>query len=239
MRCALAILTLLLCPPALGAQLRDVTDQRPPPGRIRGQAGGWLEYAAPAGDFGRFVHDGFGITGWGGWALDRHAQVTLGAEIGIVNYGQRTRTVPLSPTIPGLYADVTTTNNIVTLGAPVLRVELTRGAVRPYLSGSVGFAYFYTQTSARGTSSYGDFASSTNFSDWTFNWTAGGGVAIQLSRGRHPLALDLAVRHRDNATVQYLNENSIEGTGAGTTVTPIESEANLTIWAVGVVFGLR
>jgi hypothetical protein len=239
MRYVLALLTLLLATTGLHAQLREVTDQPPPLGRIRGQAGGWLEYAAPTGDFGQFVHDGFGITGWGGWVLDGKGRVTLGLEIGIVNYGDRTRTVPLSPTIPGLYADVSTTNNIVTLGTPILRVELTNGAVRPYVSGSVGFAYSYTQTSARGTSSYGDFASSTNFSDWTFNWSAGGGVAIQLSRGRHPLALDLGVRHRDNARVKYLNEDSITGTGTGTTITPIESEANLTVWQLGVVFGLR
>lgn len=239
MRYTLGVLALLLCPTGVRAQLRDVTDQQPPPGRIRGQAGGWLEYAAPTGDFGRFVHDGFGLTGWGGWVLDRGGRVTIGLELGIVNYGDRTRTVPLSPTIPGLYADVTTTNNIVTLGAPVVRVDLTRGTVRPYVSGSVGAAYFYTQTSARGTSSGGAFASSTNFSDWTFNWSAGAGVAIQLSRGKHPIALDFGVRHRDNARVQYLNENSIQGTGAGTTVTPIESEANLTVWGLGVVFGLR
>ena len=222
----------------LAAQLRDVTEEVAP-GRIRGQAGGHLEYVRPEGDFGRFVDDGFGISGWAGVALGRNSQVIIGLEGGFVNYGRQTKTVPLSPTIPGLYVDVTTQNNIATIGIPV-RVELTRGMLRPYVVGSVGLAYFWTQTSARGTASSGDFATSVNFDDLTANWTGGGGLALQVSHGRNPVAIDFGLRHVSNGQVEYLNEDSIQDGGGGTTIiTPIRSEANFTLWQLGVTVGLR
>ncbi|HVX90014.1 MAG TPA: hypothetical protein VG940_13850 [Gemmatimonadales bacterium] len=220
------------------AQLKDVTDQFSY-GRVRGRAGGHLEFVQPEGDFGRFVDNGFGISGWVGIGLDRKSQVIVGIEGGFVNYGRRTSTVPLSPTIPGLYVDVTTQNNIATVGIP-LRVELTRGMLRPYVMGSVGLAYFWTETSARGTSSAGDFASSTNFSDITANWTGGGGLVLQVSHGRNPVFIDFGIRHVANGEVEYLNEDSIRDGGGGTTIiTPIRSEANFTLWQVGVAVGLR
>lgn len=220
------------------AQLKDVTDQFSY-GRVRGRAGGHVEFVQPEGDFGRFVDNGFGISGWVGLGLDRKSQVIVGIEGGFVNYGRRTNTVPLSPTIPGLYVDVTTQNNIATIGIPV-RVELTRGMLRPYVMGSVGLAYFWTETSARGTSSAGDFASSTNFSDITANWTGGGGLVLQVSHGRNPVFVDIGLRHVANGEVKYLNEDSIQDGGGGTTIiTPIRSEANFTLWQVGVAVGLR
>ena len=222
----------------LAAQLRDVTDSLAW-GRIRGKAGIQLEYVRPEGDFGRFVQNGVGVSGWVGAAFGHDAQVIVGLEGGFVNYGRQTSTVPLSPTIPGLFVDVTTTNNIATIGIP-LRVELARGDIRPYVMGSVGLAYFWTETSARGTSSAGDFASSINFSDLTANWTGGGGLAWQVSHGKTPVSIDFGVRHVANGQVKYLNENSISDGGGGTTIiTPIRSEANFTLYQVGVAFGLR
>ena len=220
------------------AQLKDVTDQFSY-GRVRGRAGGHVEFVQPEGDFGRFVDNGFGASGWVGIGLDRKSQVIVGLEGGFVQYGRRTSTVPLSPTIPGLYVDVTTQNNIATFGIPV-RIEMTRGLLRPYVMGSVGLAYFWTETSARGTSSAGDFASSTNFSDLTANWTGGGGLVLQVSHGRNPVFIDLGLRHVANGQVDYLNEDSIRDGGGGTTIiTPIRSEANFTLWQVGVAVGLR
>lgn len=222
----------------VAAQLKDVTDQFSY-GRIRGRAGGHIEFVQPEGDFGRFVDNGFGISGWVGLGLDRKSQVIVGLELGYVNYGRRTQTLPLSPTLPGLFVDLTTTNNVATFGIPV-RVELTRGMLRPYVMGSVGLAYFWTETSAKGTSSAGNFASSTNFSDLTANWTGGGGLVIQVSHGRNPVFIDFGLRHVANGEVKYLNEDSIRDGGGGTTIiTPIRSEANFTLWQVGVAVGLR
>lgn len=234
------LLALLLAVPATpaAAQLKDVTDELTT-GRVRGRAGIQLEFVQPEGDFRRFVHDGVGVSGFVGAALDHHGQVTLGLGGGFVNYGRRTRTLPLSPTLPGLYVDLTATNNIATIEIP-LRVELTRGILRPYLTGSVGLAYFWTETSARGTSSAGDFASTTNYHDVTRNWTAGGGLALQISNKRNPVSLDFGMRHVANGFVNYLNEDSIQDGGGGTTIiSPIRTEANFTVYRLGVGVGIR
>lgn len=238
MRRPLLIALLLVDAAPAAAQLRDVTDSLAP-GRIRGRAGIHVEYVRPEGDFGRFVERGFGMSGWVGAALDRHAQIVVGLEAGYAIYGQNTNTVPLSPTIPGLFVDVTTTNNIATLAIP-LRVELTRGALRPYVMGSAGLAYFWTETSAAGTSTAGDFASTVNFSDITANWTGGAGLALRVGNGRRPTYIDIGMRHVANGKVKYLNQNSISDGGGGTTIiTPIQSEANFTLYQLGVAFGLR
>lgn len=222
----------------LAAQLRDVTDEVSPV-EPRARAGIYVNYISPQGDFGQFVDQGFGLSGWVGLPIGPSGQIFIGLEGSFANYGTRTNTVPLSPTIPGLYVDVTTSNNIATFGIP-LRIELTPGPVRPYVVGSVGLAYFWTETSARGTSSAGDFASSTNFSDITANWTGGGGLVLQVSHGRNPVFVDVGLRHVANGEVKYLNEDSIQDGGGGTTIiTPIRSEANFTLWQVGVAVGLR
>ena len=239
MRRPLTFLALLLAARPAAAQLREVTKDEATPDRIRGVAGVQLDITNPEGDFGRFVHTGVGASGFVGVGLTKDARVSIGLEGGFVNYGHQLKTVPLSPTIPGLYVDVSTNNNIATLGIP-LRVELTPGPVRPYLTGSLGFAYFWTQTGARGTDSNGDFATTINYSDMTANWTAGGGFAIQVSRGRTPVAIDIGIRRVNNGIVKYLNEDSIQDGGGGTTIiTPIRSEANFTAWRIGASFGLR
>ena len=239
MRRPLLVALFALSAAPLEAQLRDVTDEVAPYGRVRGEAGFHLEYVHPEGQFGQFVHDGFGVSGYAGWALDRNAQIILGVEGGFVNYGRESNTLPLSPTLPGLYVDLTTTNNIATIGIP-LRVELTRGVLRPYLVGSVGLAYFWTETSASGTSSAGDFASTTNYHDGTRNWTAGGGLALRVKNGKNPLSIDIGLRHVANGEVNYLTPGSIVDVGGGVTeIHPTRSEANFTLYQVGVSFGLR
>jgi hypothetical protein len=221
----------------LSAQLKDVTDEMSPI-EPRARAGIFGNYISPKGDFGQFVDQGFGLSGWVGLPIGGSGQVFIGLEGSFANYGTRTNTVPLSPTIPGLYVDVTTSNNIGTFGIP-LRIELTPGPIRPYVVGSVGLAYFWTETSARGTASSGDFARSINFDDLTAQWTAGGGLTIQVSKGLTPVAIDLGLRHVQNGEVEYLNENSIEDGGSDIIITPIRSQANFLSWQVGVKVGIR
>lgn len=238
MRRLVPALALLFAATPLAAQLREVTQEEATIGPIRGIAGFHADYMRPEGEFGQFVQEGLGLSGFVGASFGRNDQVSVGLEGGFVGYGRRTKTVPLSPTIPELYVDVTTSNNIATIGIP-LRIELTPGPVRPYVYGSVGLAYFWTQTSAKGTASDGDFATSVNFDDLTANWSGGAGLSIQVSHGRTPVAIDISMRHVANGLVQYLNEDSIQSSGGTTVITPIESEANFTAYQVGVSFGLR
>lgn len=231
-------LLLSLAQTPLEAQLKDVTDEFTDYGRIKGRAGAHLEYAQPEGELGAFIDQGFGISGWVGVGLDRKSRVLIGFEAGYVNYGTRTRSIAVAPTLPWAYVDVTTTNNIVTAGIP-LRVEFTGGKLRPYAMGSVGGSYFFTTSSVTGDSDDDDIDTRTMYSDITLNWTAGAGLVYQIQKGETPVFLDFGFRHVDNGEVEYLTDESIQTYGSTTVITPIRSQANFTMFQFGVAVGLR
>ena len=85
------------------------------------------------------------------------------------------------------------------------------------------------------------FASTTNYDDFTFASEGGGGVWVFLSRGRTPVALDLGVRYLNNGRVTYVTESgvSVDLANNRLNVDPIDSEANLIVYHLGVVIGLR
>jgi hypothetical protein len=236
MRHPLAVLALMiLLQRPLGAQLRDVTDEFTEPGPVRGGAGFHLDYASPQGPFAVRIDRGFGVSGWIGVGLDRESRILIGVEGGFMNYHTRSRAP--GPT-PGSGGEEHASNNIVTAGIP-LRIEFTGGPVRPYTMGSVGGSYFTTFTITYDEEVEDDFAVRTLYSDLTLNWTAGLGVVFQLREGRVPLYLDLGIRHVANGVVNYLDQRSLDGADGSGTIRPIRSEANLTLFKVGVAMALR
>lgn len=217
----------------LQAQIREVKDDKPR-GPVRYQAGGHLALALPQGQFGEFVEAGVGLGLWGGINLNRQGTIALRIDGNYLLYGRETRTRPLSPTVPFVSVDVTTQNNIYVLALGP-QLTLATGGLRPYLTGQVGFSYFATESSVRGSNDFDDFASSTNFSDFTFAWMGGGGLKIRLRGGRSPIWLDLATEYHRNGQVRYLREGSIEDNGDGTvTIRPIQSQTNLMLIKVGI-----
>ena len=127
--------------------------------------------------------------------------------------------------------DVTTQNTILSLMfGPQFTVP--GGPLRPYANIAIGFSYFSTTSSVKGTSDERAFASSTNFEDDTFAWAAGGGLLIRLSR---KVSIDLSGRYLGNGQVRYLREGSIIESASGSiSFTPIESETDLLLLQVGV-----
>src|SRR6266571_2850091 len=68
----------------------------------------------------------------------------------------------------------------------------------------------------------------------------GGGLLIDLSRGRHPVSLDLGASYVRNGQVSYLREGSIvENPDGSFTLQPVRSDANLVVLQAGVSIGLR
>ena len=109
----------------------------------------------------------------------------------------------------------------------------------PYLTGSIGVAYFFTQSSVEGASDALPFATTTNFGDASFAWSGAGGVYIALKQGARPISLDLGARYQSNGEVQYLRRGSITDNPDGTiSFTPTRSQANMIIYHLGLVFGL-
>ena len=227
---------LLLAPAAAGAQLQLARS-----GPDRGAFSIDVVVAQPLGAFRDYVKIGGGIDGSLLVNLSRDRAWGLRVEGGFLNYGNETKRTRLSNTIGDrIQVDVNTSNNIARFGlGPQLSVP--HGRVRPYVHATGGLAYFFTQSSVEGIDDQeNDFARTTNFSDWTFNWGAGGGLLIPFSTKSNTVSLDLGARYLKNGDTRYLREGSIRDLADGSIeITPIESEVELVLYSVGVSIGFR
>jgi hypothetical protein len=118
-------------------------------------------YGMPVGEFRDYVRQGFGLGGHVVYALDPAGVVAVRADLGFLNYGNETRRVCLSATVGcRITVDLTTNNNIFG-GSAGLQLQAPRGPVRPYANAGIGFSYFGTESSVRGTGNNQDFARTT------------------------------------------------------------------------------
>lgn len=196
-------------------------------------------YARAVGEFSDYIEHGAGLDLHLVWPVTAGNPLALRGGGGFVVYGSETRRVCFSTTVGcRIQLDLTTTNSIA-YGNVGPQLMVPTGPVRPYINGSIGFSYFATTSSVDGTDANDDdFASTTNFDDITFAWGSGGGVLIQLSRGRTPVLLDLGVRYHGNGEVEYLKRGDIIDNPDGTiTILPTRSEANLLSFQLGISIG--
>lgn len=226
----------VLLPQAAEAQRRSTARELSDPAGLLGIT---ALVARPVGEFRSFVDWGGGIGLYGVVNFDRGRHVGLRFDGSYVMYGHERFSVPLSLTIPRVWVDVTTTNSIASLGIGP-QLTLARGPFRPYVYGTAGFSYFATVSSVGDTDFYyDDVVSSTNFDDVTLALTAGGGILLRLSRGRHPVALDLSAQTTYNGEAEYLRKGGIIDRPDGSVfIQPIRSEANLVVFRMGVAIGL-
>ncbi len=215
----------------------SVAAQGPPP--PRGHAGGELLVAVPVGEFAENVGTGFGLGGFGRWVLDEQGVASLRADLGFLNYGRET--IQICITTPcRVTGELTTSNNIVYGGlGPELAVG-GQGALRLYVNGSIGFAYFATTSSVEGQNNVGDpFASHTICDAATFAWMTGGGLQIRVSSGGNPISLDFGARYHGNGEAEYLRKGDIEDLPDGSIrLNPQRSATNLWTIRVGVSVGI-
>lgn len=230
-------LAMLLAALALAVTARTARAQFPESGRPRALIGGGLGLAVPVGEFQEFVNLGGGFGGFFVYHFDHRRILGIRADGGLAIYGRETTRRPLSPTVPFVDVEVTTQNEIVMFDVGP-QLTLPAGRLHPYVNATVGFSYFATKSSVRGSSSSQSFAETTNFDDFTFAWQSGTGMWITLSQGKNPVLLDLSARYVGNGRVRYLREGSIVDNGDGTiSFTPIESETNLWWIQLGVAIG--
>ena len=210
-----------------------------PSGPSRGFATIHLLVAQPLGEFDDYIDWGAGIGGEFLYAFDRQGALGLRLSLGLMMYGHETKRVPLSETLGRIRVDVSTSNNIFILGIGP-QVMLPSGVIRPYLNGTAGLSYFFTRSSVEGTADLEPFASSTNFDDATFAWSAGGGLYIPVRRGRkNPISIDIGAQYHANGEARYLREGSIQEDGTGEIYfDPIRSQTNLITYRLGVAIGL-
>jgi len=227
---------MLLAAAPLAAQRAELPQAWYPPPRAYVAAN--VQIAQASGIFSNYVQAGFGFGGHFLYRPDPEGVFGIRAGGMFVIYGSQTHRYPL---VPGILVDVTTQNQIAgfTFGP---QLTFGRGAVQAYGHGGIGFSYFATTSSVEGSGNVGQpFASTTNYDDFTFAGEGGGGVWVFLSRRRTPVALDLGVRYLQNGRVTYVTESgvTVDQTTNQLVVDPIDSEANLIVYHVGVVIGLR
>jgi hypothetical protein len=222
-------------PTYAGAQALDVPEvqRRTLPSRWFGSVS--LLAAQPLGEFDDYIGVGGGLAAGVMYQLSPTSPFAIRADFGYVLYGSEEKRIH---PFPRLEADITTNNSIVYAAiGPQLMVP--DGLLRPYLGGSVGLAYFFTQSSLDGVTAGSDaILQTTNFDDVTFAYTGAAGVYIPLRRGLKPISLDIGARYHGNGEARYLREGSIQDNADNSiTVTPIESETNLLTWHLGITVG--
>lgn len=236
---ATALLARLALPALLGAQPpRYPTARDSVTGPVRGYLGAALSGAAPVGVFGDYVQGGIGGAGHAGWNVIPGGALSIRGDVGVTIYGHERKRIPF-PTAPRVSLDLTTTNNIVTYGVGPQLIA-TAGALRPYVNGFVGGAYFYTQSALAGTGSGGDsFARSENYHDHVLSYGGGGGFLIPASVGKNPVSIDVGARYVHNGTVRYLREGDIRDDGSSVVMNPTVSPANFVQFTLGISVGFR
>jgi hypothetical protein len=134
--------------------------------------------------------------------------------------------------------DVTTDNQILQIAlGPQLTIG--EGALQAYGFGTVGGSFFSTTSGVEGTDQNNQqFASTTNHSDGTFSGEIGGGVLVRVNQ-RFPVFVDIGARYLKNGRVTYVTKERVTISGNQLLVNPVDSEANLVVYHLGVSIGLR
>jgi hypothetical protein len=198
-------------------------------------------YAQPVGEFHDYVSQAWGGEGLFSLNLDRAGVASLRVSAGFLNYGNETKRVPLSPTLGNrIMVDLTTSNNILLLGAgPQLAVP--SGPVRPYVNGSIGMSYFFTESSVEGANNNAEpFAQTTNHHDAVFAYGGGAGFLFPFSVRAQVVSLDIGAQYVNNGRATYLRKGGIIDNNDGTiTLQKNESAANFVTYHIGVAVTLK
>lgn len=212
----------------------------------RGQFGIAFSAGLPQSEFHETLNDnGFGVDGNLAFRLGE-SPFSLGAEFGYLIYGSESRNVPFSQTIPDVYVDVETSNNILQ-SFVFLRAQNDKGAIRPYLDGLLGFNYLFTRTSIQDDSFFQEeeIAGSTNYDDFAFSYGGGGGVMIRLHDPdpdaepidkRATILLDLRLRYLYGGEAEYLRQGGIERINGEVLLNPVRSRTDMLTFNIGLAF---
>jgi hypothetical protein len=214
------------------------TGARAQAGPSRVAFGAALQGLKPQGEFAENVNFAGGLAGNVVYALDEAGIIALRADVGFLIYGSERYRVPLGGGPLGLInVDVNTTNSIFH-GGVGLQLLAPGPTVRPYANATAGFSYFSTGSSVSGSQQDTPFASSTNYSDLGFAWTAGGGLYVPLRAGSTRIQLDLGATWMDNGSREYLRSDGITFEAGGVQLNPVRSQAQALRFHLGIMVPL-
>lgn len=195
-----------------------------------GVGSGALVYARATGPFAQNVKHAIGLTLTAHQNIDPPGIFALGVEATYLLYDYDSWSV-------GSVHDVKTKSHVVTLGVgPQLRAPL--GAVEPYVSASVGVALFLTGSCVPESWIYPEEACTETFDEVNVAFpasAAGGGLRIQLTRGREPISLDLGARYQTTPHVRYVPVGGVDWVASDLfRLTTARSRTALWLFYVGV-----
>lgn len=195
--------------------------------------------ADPVGELADYFNAGGGLQFEGLIPVEGSNRFRFRADLGFIIYGHESQRVCFSaPVGCRIQMDLNTTNSIF-FGGVGPEFVLATGSFQPYVNAMVGFSYFATTSSLEGTWDNRDFATTNNFDDIVLARRVGGGVRWQVSRGRHPVALDFGVERHQNGVANFLTKGDIEDHPDGSiTIYPNRAEANLVTMRFGVSVGI-
>ncbi|MGZ8377721.1 MAG: hypothetical protein ACXW61_15145 [Gemmatirosa sp.] len=238
-----ALISGLLLPTFALAQRGLVVDSLGPATRVgepRVQGGVALSVGQPVHEFRQYVSNGIGGAGHVLYRLGGSGAFAMRLDGGFVQYGSETKRIPWNDNVGRVSVDLTTRNNIFWAGiGPHFMVP--SGPVRPYATGSVGFAVFTTTSSIRDRQTREDIVSDNNQTDGTWAMSGGGGLLIPVARNARSLVfLDLGARFHRNGRVTYLREGGVRDVpGGGVEYDRIRSAGDLWTYQIGVSVGGR
>ncbi|MDF1503694.1 hypothetical protein [Roseisolibacter sp. H3M3-2] len=209
-------------------------------GEPRLQGGAALSIGQPVREFRQYVANGVGGTGHVLYRMGGSGAFAARLDAGFVQYGRETKRIPWNDNVGRVTVDLQTTNNIFWAGVgPHLMAP--SGPVRPYATGSVGFAVFSTSSSIRDRDDDYEIASDRNQSDGTWAVSGAGGVLIPVSRNQRSIFfIDLGARFHRNGSVEYLREGGVRDIpGGGVEYSRIRSAGDLWTYQIGISVGGR
>ncbi|MGD2120631.1 MAG: hypothetical protein PVJ76_02755 [Gemmatimonadota bacterium] len=192
----------------------------------------------PVGEFDHFVGTGVGGDFFGRLPLDPMGFLSLRGDLGFLIYGYESQRVCFEGVGCRVQARLRTTNNIFFGGlGPELAIPLRNA--RPYVHAFLGFSYFNTTSSLDDLWGGDSDFNTENFGDGTMSWGVGGGLELNVHRGRTPVDLNFGFRYHENGRMEYLTKGDIVDNPDGSiTLYPVVSEANLMAYHFGVSIGI-
>jgi len=240
-RLSLSVLTAAAIVASPSASRGQVPEQQRGPSLFERRASGSIDALViqPTGALHDNIDTGIGIGFAGLFRLSDSGPLSLRADLGIGGYGEESKRVPLSPTVGGRIQVDVTTRNYVAVGSFGPQLTLPYGPVRPYVNAGMAFQVFFTESGVEGADGSYEFANTTNQSDWTPAFIAGGGLYIPLRTAKTPVLLDLGFTWYTGGHASYMKPGSIEDLpNAQIRITPIESATPFVLMRLGVKIGL-
>jgi len=201
-----------------------------------------IAVGTPQGDFGQSLdRNSYGADFAFTYQVGREIPLHVGVGMMYQNYGWREREAQFVDGVPEVDVNVRTTNNLISPQF-IMRLEPKIGGFSPFVEGSIGFNYLYTESSIRDTYEHEEIASTVNYDFYTSNMGIGGGAKFLLWEGFDEdgdfwgIHLIVKTKFMLGGEAMYLKEGDLIPRGNGLDYIVTRSRTDLTTFNIGVVF---